>query len=131
MPSSRIQTAYLAELSKEDRLRYKSSYLFLIAATREYFDNAGDPFALAAFGMTFYVVTQPKHSAEVYRNSETLSFEAFVQGLMRSNGNDENAINTMYSPLPSSKPGFPNPQGTSLGVLAQRMHIHQLHPGEN
>ena len=81
--------------------------------------------------MTFYVVTQVKHSAEVYRNSETLSFEDFVQGLMRINGNDESIIKAVYTALPTDKAGFPNPLGESLGVLAQRMHAHQLHPGES
>lgn len=50
---------------------------------------------------------------------------------MRTNGNDEATIKNIYSPLPAGKPGFPNPEGVSLGVLAQRMHVHQLHPGEN
>lgn len=81
--------------------------------------------------MKFYVVTQTRHSAEVYKNTQTLSFENFVQGLMRINGNTENAIKTVYSVLPTDKSGFPNPQGESLGVLAQRMHAHQLYPGDN
>lgn len=50
---------------------------------------------------------------------------------MRTNGNDEHAIKAIYSPLPTNKSGFPNPEGVSLGVLAQRMHIYQLHPGDN
>lgn len=50
---------------------------------------------------------------------------------MRINGNDEHTIKTVYSPLPTDKPGYPNPEGISLGVLAQRMHVHQLHPGDN
>lgn len=62
---------------------------------------------------------------------DSLSFEEFVQTLMRTNGNDEHTIKTVYSPLPSDKPGYPNPEGLSLGVLAQRMHVHQLHPGES
>lgn len=98
---------------------------------RNYLGDTKDPFALTAFGMTFYVVTQVKHSAEVYRNTETLSFEDFVQGLMRINGNDESIIKAVYTALPTDKAGFPNPQGESLGVLAQRMHAHQLQPGEN
>lgn len=81
--------------------------------------------------MTFYVVTHVKHSAEFYRNTETLSFEDFVQSLMRFNGNDEDTIKVVYTSLPVNKAGFPNPQGESLGVLAQRMHAHQHHPGEN
>ncbi|KAI5919907.1 putative cytochrome p450 [Camillea tinctor] len=103
----------------------------LLSKARSYLGDTQEPFALTAFGMTFYVVTQAKQSAEVYRNTETLSFEDFVQGLMRINGNDENIIEAVYSPLPTDKAGFPNPQGESLGVLAQRMHAHQLHPGEN
>lgn len=86
---------------------------------------------MTAFGITCYVVTEAKHSAEVYKNTETLSFEDFVQGLMRTNGNKDSVIQTMYSKLPTNKDGFPNPTGTSLGVLAQRMHIHQLYPGPN
>lgn len=81
--------------------------------------------------MTFYVVTRVDHSTEVYRNSKTLSFENFVQGLMRINGNDETTIQAVYSDLPADKEGFPNPHGESLGVLAQKMHSHQLHPGDN
>ncbi|KAI1148839.1 putative cytochrome p450 [Nemania diffusa] len=103
----------------------------LLNRARRYLGNTGDPFTLTVFGMTFYVVTQVKHSAEVYRNTETLSFEDFVQGLMRINGNDENIIKAVYTALPTTKAGFPNPQGESLGQLAQRMHAHQLHPGEN
>lgn len=98
---------------------------------RKHFASVNEPFALTAFGHTFYVVTHAKHSAEVYKNTESLSFEEFVQSLMRINGNNEDTIRTVYSPLPKDKSGFPNPEGLSLGVLAQRMHVHQLHPGEN
>lgn len=98
---------------------------------RRHLGSIKDPFALTAFGMSFYFVTQAKHSAEVYKNTETLSFEDFVQNLMRINGNDENIIKHVYSTLPTDKTGFPNPHGESLGVLAQRMHAHQLHPGDN
>ncbi|KAJ4291703.1 hypothetical protein N0V90_009598 [Kalmusia sp. IMI 367209] len=98
---------------------------------RNNFHNDKHPFALTVFGMTFYVVTEAKHSAEVFKNTETLSFEDFVQTLMRTNGSDERVIEAMYSALPIDKPGFPNPQGDSLGVLAQRMHVHQLYPSDN
>lgn len=98
---------------------------------RSHLGNTNDPFALTAFGKTFYVVTQCEHSAEVYRNTKTLSFEEFVQGLMRVNGNNEEVITAVYSALPTDKTGFPNHHGESLGVLAQRMHAHQLHPGNN
>ncbi|GAW20264.1 hypothetical protein ANO14919_097650 [Xylariales sp. No.14919] len=103
----------------------------LLADARAYFDNSQDPFALTVLGHKFYVITQAKQSAEVYKNTETLSFEDFVQTLMKSNGNSDDVITTMYSALSTEKTGFPNPQGESLGVLAQKMHIYQLHPGDN
>jgi hypothetical protein len=95
---------------------------------RSHFKDSKDPFALTAFGQNFYVITQVKQCAEVYKNSETLSFEGFVQDLMRTNGIKEYAIEVMYKKLPQDKSGFPNPKSESLGVLAQKMHIHQLHP---
>lgn len=99
--------------------------------SRQHFAATNEPFALTAFSHTFYVVTNAKQSAEVYKNTDALSFEDFVQTLMKTNGNDEDTIKTIYSSLSSDKPGFPNPEGLSLGVLAQRMHVHQLHPGDN
>ncbi|KAI1098020.1 putative cytochrome p450 [Jackrogersella minutella] len=103
----------------------------LLARARKHFSGTDEPFALTAFRRTFYVITNAKQSAEVYKNTDSLSFEEFVQSLMRINGNDEHTIKTVYSPLPTEKRGFPNPDGLSLGVLAQRMHMHQLYPGEN
>lgn len=50
---------------------------------------------------------------------------------MKTNGSHPNVIKIMYSALPTDKSGFPNPLGESLGVLAQKMHIHQLYPSEN
>ncbi|KAK0747393.1 putative cytochrome p450 [Apiosordaria backusii] len=103
----------------------------LLARARQHFSNTNEPFALTAFGHTFYVVTHARHSAEVYKNTESLSFEEFVQTLMRVNGSDEETIRTIYSPASAHKPGFPNPEGLSVGVLVQRMHVHQLHPGDS
>ncbi|KAK2589925.1 hypothetical protein QQS21_012397 [Conoideocrella luteorostrata] len=97
----------------------------LFGRAREYFSGSNELFAFLAFGKTFYVVTEVKQSTEVYRNSETLSFEDFVQGIF------EKAIKAVYTILPTSKTGFPNPRGESLGVLAQQMHAHKLHPGMN
>ncbi|KAH0592041.1 hypothetical protein MHUMG1_10252 [Metarhizium humberi] len=75
---------------------------------------------------TFYVVTQVKQSDEVYRNTEAVSFDDFVQGLMRNNGNGEEAIKAVFTALPVDKAGFPNPRGESIGRLASVMHAHQL-----
>jgi hypothetical protein len=98
---------------------------------RQHFQNADEPFAITALGTTSYVVLHPKQSAEVYKNTETLSFEDYVKTLMRANGNSEAIVKLMYTALPFDKLGFPNPLGESLGNLAQKMHIHQLQPGQN
>ena len=50
---------------------------------------------------------------------------------MRLNGNDEHTIQTVYASLPVEKLGYANPEGLSLGALVQRMHVHQLHPGDH
>ncbi|KAI0506259.1 putative cytochrome p450 [Xylaria bambusicola] len=103
----------------------------LLAYARAQVGRESTPFALTAFGNTFYVVTNAKHSAELYRNMESLSFDEFVQALMRTNGSDEKTIQTVFSPLPKEKPGFPNPDGLSLGSLSAKMHTLQRHPGAN
>ncbi|KAK9776049.1 putative Cytochrome P450 [Seiridium cardinale] len=94
--------------------------------SKQYFATTSGPFALTAFNHTFYVVTDAKQSAEVYKNTDSLSFEEFVQTLMRTNGNDEDTIKTIYSSLPSDKPGFPNPEGLSLGRKARDWINRQL-----
>ncbi|KID94729.1 Cytochrome P450, partial [Metarhizium majus ARSEF 297] len=103
----------------------------LLVRARSYFGSSREPSALMVFGKTFYVVTQVKQSDEVYRNSEAVSFDDFVQGLMRNNGNGEEAIRAVFTALPVDKAGFPNPRGESIGRLASVMHAHQLHPGAN
>lgn len=103
----------------------------LTPASRSHFGDGDDPFTLTVFGHTFYVVTHAKQAAAVYKDTLSLSFEEFVQTLMRTNGNDEDTIKKVSTRLSRDKPGFPNPEGLSLIGLAERMHMYQLHPGEN
>ncbi|KAF3760405.1 putative cytochrome p450 [Cryphonectria parasitica EP155] len=103
----------------------------LFSRAREYFGGRDDPFALTIFGQKVYVVTNAKQSAVVYKDTESLSFEEFVQTLMRTNGSSEETIKKVSLPLQIGKAGFPNPDGLSLIGLSERMHVHQLHPGEN
>ncbi|KAI3327514.1 cytochrome P450 [Ustulina deusta] len=81
--------------------------------------------------MKSYVITDAQHVGEVYRNTETLSYEEFVQMMMRILGNSEASVQAMFTPLPKDKEGFPNPHGKPLGILFRQMHIHQLFPGDN
>lgn len=103
----------------------------LITRARQYLGNTREPFALTVAGMTTYVITKAEDVGQVYRNTETLSYEIFVQSMMRILGNSEPSVEAMFTPLPKDKEGFPNPHGKSLGILFRQMHIHQLFPGEN
>ncbi|KAI1262299.1 putative cytochrome P450 [Xylariaceae sp. FL1019] len=103
----------------------------LLARAKDQVGQGTEPFALTVFGETFYVVANAKQSADVYRDVESLSFDGFVQSLMKKNGSDEKTINSIFAPLSKEKSGFPNPDGLSLGALAGKMHTQQLHPGPN
>ncbi|KAK6854936.1 cytochrome p450 [Apiospora arundinis] len=103
----------------------------LITQARHHFGDTREPFALTVAGMKTYVITKAEDVGQVYRNTQTLSYEIFVQSMMRILGNSDSAIKAMFTPLPKDKAGFPNPQGKALGILFRQMHIHQLFPGEN
>ncbi|GFF33514.1 25-hydroxycholesterol 7-alpha-hydroxylase [Aspergillus udagawae] len=103
----------------------------LLSRARNYYNNIQDPFALTIANSLIYVITKPQDVAEAYRNTDTLSFNEFVQAMMRACGNTESCVKAMYNPLSKDKPGFPNPHGKPLATLARQMHIHQLYPGDN
>ncbi|UKZ50161.1 hypothetical protein TrVGV298_004417 [Trichoderma virens] len=102
----------------------------LITRARAYFGNNNEPFALTIAGSKIYVITKPKDVSDAYRNMNSLSFNEFVQALMRACGNTESCIQAMYTPLPSNKGGFANPRGKSLATLSRNMHIRQLLLGD-
>lgn len=103
----------------------------VLSRARQHFDNTREPFALTILGMKTYVLTKAEDVGDVYRNTDTLSFEEFVQAMMKILGNSDPCIKTMFTRLPKDKPGFPNPHGKSMGILFREMHIHQLFPGDN
>ncbi|KAI0118649.1 cytochrome P450 [Nemania sp. FL0031] len=103
----------------------------LLTSARFYFENTREPYALTVAGMKTYVITKSEHVGQVYRNTHSLSYEEFVQAMMRILGNSEQSVQAMFTPLSKEKKGFPNPHGKPLGILFREMHIHQLFPGEN
>ncbi|KAI1087032.1 putative cytochrome p450 [Rostrohypoxylon terebratum] len=103
----------------------------LLEKARHYFATAKEPFAITIFGSTLYIVVQPEHTVEVYKNTEALSMEGFAESLMRSNGMSDAGVRVTYKPLSKNKSGFPNPHGESLGNFVRQMNIHQLYPGKN
>lgn len=98
---------------------------------RNHFGNAREPFSLTILGMKTYVLTKAEDASDVYRNTQTLSYEVFVQAMMRILGISEQSVQKMFKQLHKDKKGYPNPHGKSLGILFREMHIHQLFPGEN
>lgn len=93
--------------------------------------NNREPFAITVGGSTIYVLTMPKDVADAYRNTTSLSFDVFVQVMMRNLGSSAESVRAMFSPMPVEKDGFPNPHGKPLGRLARELHTKQLYPGEN
>ncbi|KAL7626984.1 hypothetical protein AAE478_003759 [Parahypoxylon ruwenzoriense] len=108
---------------------FKSSDALLAKASK-YFGTR-EPFAVTLFGSTMYIVTNPQHTVEVYKNDKTLSFDEFAQELVRTNGYSKAAVQASYADQPKDKAGFPNPLGVSFGAFIRQMNVHQLHPGKN
>ena len=76
------------------------------------------------------MLTKASDVAEAYRNIRTLSFNVFVQEMLKTAGNSPFCVHAMYDPLPADKPGFPNPNSKPLATLARDMHLQQLYPGK-
>ncbi|KAL8862408.1 MAG: hypothetical protein Q9178_001417 [Gyalolechia marmorata] len=103
----------------------------LLTKARRTLRNNREPFAITVGGSTIYVLTMPKDVAEAYRNTTSLSFDIFVQVMMRNLGSSAQSVKAMFSPMPTEKDGFPNPHEKPLGRLARELHTTQLYPGEH
>jgi cytochrome P450 len=92
-----------------------------------------DPFRVTLAGEGFYIVTNPKHVIEVYKNNTTFSFDVFVQDLMASCGTSNDTVRKMSQTPPPYLPGMENsglnPYRKSLTSLAVDFHHTQLLPG--
>ena len=115
----------------------KSSFELAILAVqadsmsfRNYFGNTREPFSVTALGSKLYILTKSKDVADAYKNTSTLSFNIFVQEMMKACGSSKEVVRKMYQALDRDKQGFPNPHGKPLATLARELHIHQLFPGE-
>ncbi|OCL05804.1 cytochrome P450 [Glonium stellatum] len=83
--------------------------------------------------LLIYVVTNPRHVGEVYRNTTTLSFDTFIQDLMLSCGTSVQAADkSSKQPPPYPEDALMsglNPQNKSIINLAIDFHHIQLLPG--
>jgi hypothetical protein len=104
--------------------------LLSLIGNRAHFNNSKEPFAVTVAGSRLYILTNPKHVAETYKNTSTLSFEEFVRDMMRTSGSSEFVIKKMYETPDPAKAIFPNPHNKPLAKMAKDLHVHQLYAGK-
>ena len=106
----------------------------LTISFREYFADSRRPFLLTLAGEQFYVLTSADDISEVYKTTETLSYDSFVRDIMAACGASPGAIEKMWqfdSQTSKDLPGNPpNTRQKCLAQLTRDFHKQQLHPGE-
>ena len=97
---------------------------------RNYFIENTTTFLITTLGRKTYLITTSEYVSKTYNNTIQLSFNVFVQQLMRWSGNSEDCEQLMYRPSLQieGKVGFPNPNTKPLGTLSRDLHIHKLFP---
>ncbi|OJD29373.1 cytochrome p450 [Diplodia corticola] len=99
---------------------------------RRHFKNDREPFALTVFGATIYVVLTAGDVATVFKRTEALTFDRYVNDIMVQIGLTPEAIAKMWQHQPSGArkgPMVPNPGRKPLVHLSEAIFKHQLHPG--
>lgn len=91
---------------------------------RNYFSNTREPFAIIAAGSKLYILTNAKDVTTAYKNTSSLSFEWFVQAMMRTSGSSHRVVSKMYEILDLEKAIFSNSQNKPLAKLARELQIH-------
>lgn len=59
---------------------------------RTYFGDAREPFGLMVAGQRLYIVTSPQDVADIYKNTKSLTFDEYVQDVMKSIGVSDDGI---------------------------------------
>lgn len=105
----------------------------MLKKVREHFGDTREPFTLTVAGGQLHVLTNPKDVENAYKNTSTLTFDGFVQAIMRTFGSSEYCINAMYSYIPHSphEKDFPNPLKKPVAKLSKDLHVKQLFPGDH
>lgn len=101
----------------------------------KYFRGSKETYALEVMGQTIYVVTSGRDTAEIYKNSTTMSFEIFVRKFIRSCGASDELLDRLYGmpPVVEKLEGLPDATAEvvskSLGDKTHDFHGMQLFPG--
>ena len=99
---------------------------------RKYLGGTREPFALTVAGEKLYVLTSPQDVGDSFRNTRSLSYDQFVEDLIRLIGVSDHGLKIMYRKFAPGEHIFrqPNPQQKCLAHLTVDFHKHQLLPGE-
>ncbi|KAI9707823.1 MAG: hypothetical protein M1820_004428 [Bogoriella megaspora] len=101
----------------------------LLTRARLYFNDTKEPFALTLAGKKFYILTNYNDVQAAFRNSDSLSFEIFMEEMLQDLGVTKSAVESLYASADPARAIYPNPSGKPLGKLARDFHIHQIFPG--
>ena len=98
---------------------------------RSYLGGTREPFALTVAGEKLYVLTSPQDVGDSFRNTRSLSYDRFVEELIRVIGVSDHGLKIMYRKFAPGEHILrqPNPQQKCLAHLTVDFHKHQLLPG--
>ncbi|XTI89043.1 hypothetical protein V2W45_1511193 [Cenococcum geophilum] len=126
--TTKIEPSGLTTPALFDTLRNSNAVIYSGLAGK--YGNDRDIFALTLPGELIYIVTNPKHVREVYKNTVTLLFDTFIEDLMLSCGTSKQAAGKSSQ----QPPPYPedaqmtslNPEKKSIINLAMDFHHIQL-----
>ncbi len=105
-----------------------------LTAIRKRFRDSSEPFAITAGGEKLYIVTDPTDVSAVYKNTITLSWDAFLGDLLTAFGVNAMSIPKLWEKcnLDFTDGKGPNkvPRGLSAIHSTLDLYKRQLHPGE-
>ena len=107
----------------------------IVTRARQYFKDTRDPFVLRAFGKDFVFITNPTHVSEVYRRSETLTHNVFLEELLHAFDVSPLGRRQIFFQPQRDGSGLQllgsNPNHLSLARLTVDLFREQLQPGAN
>ena len=105
----------------------------VVTRARKYFGDSRNPFRMYAFGVDFAFVTNPKHVSEVYRHTEVLTHDVFLEELLEAFRVSPFARRQIFFEPNKDSSGLQllgkNPSYRSLARLTVDLFREQLQPG--
>ncbi|KAE8168174.1 putative cytochrome P450 [Aspergillus tamarii] len=96
-----------------------------LASMIERFGKSRRPFAITVAGDTFYVATDPKHVAEIYRNENTLSSERITRIIHAQSGMSFEAVDKLLKVNTSASHNKLHPRPLPpVGLMLESLRQH-------